>query len=182
MPLSLSLFLARSFPLSRSVPLSFSLSLCLAAETCYGVASISRLLKITGLFCRTSSLLQGSFAKETYNFKEPTNRSHPIVSASLEAKACFLCLFSSPRLASKRKHALASRLQGRAERERERKRERKRENKREKETHSLHNPPSITTGTSLPRAFPLSLSLSLSLSALKPRHAFFFLSRKIKLQ
>jgi len=25
-----------------------------------------------------SSLLQGSFAKETYNFKEPTNRSHPI--------------------------------------------------------------------------------------------------------
>ena len=24
------------------------------------------------------SLLQGSFANETYNFKEPTNRSHPI--------------------------------------------------------------------------------------------------------
>jgi len=31
-----------------------------------------------GLFCRISSLLQGSFAKETYHFKEPTNRSHPI--------------------------------------------------------------------------------------------------------
>jgi len=44
----------------------------------YGVATISRLLKIVGLFCRISSLLQGSFAKETYNFKEPTNRSHPI--------------------------------------------------------------------------------------------------------
>jgi len=44
----------------------------------YGVATISRLLKIIGLFCRISSLLQGSFAKETYNFKEPTNRSHPI--------------------------------------------------------------------------------------------------------
>jgi len=41
---------------------------------------ISRLLKITGLFCRISSLLQGSFAKETYHFKEPTNRSHPIPS------------------------------------------------------------------------------------------------------
>jgi len=27
-----------------------------------------------------SSLLQGSFAKETYNFKEPTNQSHPISS------------------------------------------------------------------------------------------------------
>ena len=45
---------------------------------CYGVATISRLLKIIGLFCRISALLQGSFAKETYNFKEPTNRSHPI--------------------------------------------------------------------------------------------------------
>jgi len=42
------------------------------------VATISRLLKITGLFCRISSLLQGSFAKETYNFKEHTSRSHPI--------------------------------------------------------------------------------------------------------
>ena len=30
------------------------------------------------LFCRIQSLLQGSFAKETYNFKEPTNHSHPI--------------------------------------------------------------------------------------------------------
>jgi len=44
----------------------------------YGVASISRLLWIIGLFCRISSLLEGSFAKETYHFKEPTNRSHPI--------------------------------------------------------------------------------------------------------
>ena len=44
----------------------------------YGVASISRLLKIICLFCRISSLLLGSFAKETYNFKEPTSRSHPI--------------------------------------------------------------------------------------------------------
>ena len=44
----------------------------------YGVATMSRHLKIIGLFCRTQSLLQGSFAKETCNFKEPTNRSHPI--------------------------------------------------------------------------------------------------------
>jgi len=44
----------------------------------YGVASISRLLKVIGLFCRIESVLQGSFAKETCNFKEPTNRSHPI--------------------------------------------------------------------------------------------------------
>jgi len=45
---------------------------------CYGVATISRLPKIIGLFCRIS-LLQGSFAKETDNLKEPTNRSHPIL-------------------------------------------------------------------------------------------------------
>jgi len=45
----------------------------------YGVATISRLLKIIGLFCRILSLFKGSFTKETYTFKEPTNRSHPIV-------------------------------------------------------------------------------------------------------
>ena len=46
----------------------------------YGLATVNRLLKIISLFCRIPSLLQGSFAKETYNFKEPTNRSHPTVS------------------------------------------------------------------------------------------------------
>jgi len=44
----------------------------------YGVATVSRLLKIIGLFCRILSLLYGSFAKEPCNFKELTNRSHPI--------------------------------------------------------------------------------------------------------
>jgi len=52
----------------------------------YGVASTSRLLKITGLFSRISSLLQGSFTRETYNFKEPTNRSHPTVDASAQCR------------------------------------------------------------------------------------------------
>jgi len=42
----------------------------------YGVATISMLLKIINLFGRISS---GSFAKKVYDFKEPTNRSHPIV-------------------------------------------------------------------------------------------------------
>ena len=32
---------------------------------------------MSGFFCRIPSLLQGSFAKETYHFKEPTNRRHP---------------------------------------------------------------------------------------------------------
>ena len=44
----------------------------------YGVATMNRLSKIIGLFCRISSLLKGSFAKEIYNFQEPTNRSHVI--------------------------------------------------------------------------------------------------------
>ena len=38
----------------------------------------SRACSAFGLFCRILSFSQGSFAKETYNLKEPTNRSHPI--------------------------------------------------------------------------------------------------------
>ena len=52
----------------------------------YRVATISRLLKITGLFCRIPSLLYGSFAKETYNSKEPTNRSHPICASCIHCE------------------------------------------------------------------------------------------------
>ena len=40
----------------------------------YGVATVSRIDEITGLFCRISSLLWVSFAKETYDFIDPTNR------------------------------------------------------------------------------------------------------------
>jgi len=49
-----------------------------ATNSSYGVASISRLLKIIGLFCKKSLLKRPYSAKETYNFKEPTNRSHSI--------------------------------------------------------------------------------------------------------
>jgi len=44
----------------------------------YGVATISRLLKIIGLFCKRALYKRLCSAKETYDFKEPTNRSHPI--------------------------------------------------------------------------------------------------------
>jgi len=44
----------------------------------YGVASISRLLKIIGLSCKRALSKRRYSAQETYNFKEPTNRSHPI--------------------------------------------------------------------------------------------------------
>jgi len=60
------------------------------AQMAYVVATISRLLRMIGLFCRRSSLLLGSVAKETYSFKEPTTHSHPIhVNAS--SHSCFSC-------------------------------------------------------------------------------------------
>jgi len=53
-------------------------SVCWGGRMLYGVPTISRLLKIISLFCGIKSHLQGSLAKETYHFKEPTNRSHPM--------------------------------------------------------------------------------------------------------
>jgi len=44
----------------------------------YGVATISRLIQLIGLFCKRALWKRLNSAKETYNFKEPTNRSHPI--------------------------------------------------------------------------------------------------------
>jgi len=46
----------------------------------YGVATVSRIDKIIGLFHRILSLLQDSFAKETYNLIDFADRSHPISS------------------------------------------------------------------------------------------------------
>ena len=44
----------------------------------YGVATISRLLKIIGLFCKIALQKRLSSAKKTYHFKEPTSRNRPI--------------------------------------------------------------------------------------------------------
>ena len=44
----------------------------------YVVASINRLLKILGFFCKRALWKSRYSAKETKNFKEPTSRSHPI--------------------------------------------------------------------------------------------------------
>jgi len=52
---------------------------CLFLGSAYWVVTVSRIDKMIGLFCRISSLLEGSFAKETYNFIDPTNQSHPIL-------------------------------------------------------------------------------------------------------
>ena len=37
-------------------------------------------MHITGLFCKRALLTRVYSAKQTYNFKEPTNHSHPIMS------------------------------------------------------------------------------------------------------
>jgi len=42
------------------------------------VVSIGRLLKIIGLFYKRALSKRRYSANETYNFKEPTNHSHPI--------------------------------------------------------------------------------------------------------
>jgi len=44
----------------------------------YEVATISRLFKTIGLFCKKALEKRLDSAKETYQFKEPTDRSHPI--------------------------------------------------------------------------------------------------------
>jgi len=43
----------------------------------YGVAMIIRLLKMIGLICKWALENRRYSAKETYNFKEPTNRRYP---------------------------------------------------------------------------------------------------------
>jgi len=43
------------------------------------VATIGRSLQIRSLFCKRAIQKRLYFAKETYHFKEPTNRSHPIL-------------------------------------------------------------------------------------------------------
>jgi len=45
----------------------------------YGVASVSRIDKIIGLFCKRALDKRQYPAKETYNLIDPTDRSHPIV-------------------------------------------------------------------------------------------------------
>ena len=48
------------------------------SQSSYGVATISRLLKIIYLFCKRDLLKRQFSAKKTCNFKEPTTRSHPV--------------------------------------------------------------------------------------------------------
>jgi len=59
----------------------------------YGVDTISRLLKMIGLVCKRALWKRRYSAKETYHFKEPTKRSHPIVIPSQYYCVCVcVCL------------------------------------------------------------------------------------------
>ena len=51
----------------------------LYSDFTYGVALASRTDKIIGFFCKRALQKRRYFAKETYNFIDPTDRSHPIV-------------------------------------------------------------------------------------------------------
>ena len=50
--------------------------------TCYGVASVSRIDKFIGLFCKRALWNRRHSSKETYDLIHPTNLNHPIVIAA----------------------------------------------------------------------------------------------------
>ena len=51
----------------------------------YGVATISRMLKNIGLFCKRALQKRPVFCKENCIFKHPTHRNHPILGQQPEA-------------------------------------------------------------------------------------------------
>jgi len=61
----------------------------------YGVATNDRLLKIIGLFCKKALQNRLYSAKETYDFKEPTNGSHPIIFFT-QVSSCHSFVFRIP--------------------------------------------------------------------------------------
>jgi len=59
----------------------------------YGVASVSRINNIIGLFCKRA-LSKGRYsAKETCNLIDPADRSHPIDSCFVGLAHFLLCIF-----------------------------------------------------------------------------------------
>jgi len=64
----------------------------------YREATISRLLQIVGLFCKRALQKRRYSAKETYDFKELSNRSHPICVKWREE----CCVYSSDALIVRR--------------------------------------------------------------------------------
>jgi len=89
----------------------------------YGVATISRLLKIIGLLCKRALYKRRYSAKETYNFKETTNRSHLIDGKAGARWFVCVCVCVRERERVSKRGIARERERGRdAERERERER------------------------------------------------------------
>ena len=55
----------------------------------YEVATIKEIDKIIGLFCKRALYKRRYSAKETYDFIDPTDRSHPIMSILCPPTAIF---------------------------------------------------------------------------------------------
>jgi len=66
------------------------------------VATVSRIDKITGLFCKRDLWKRRYSAKETYHFIDPTDCSHPI--SPLPKIRCIFCILSQKRLVSSPLH------------------------------------------------------------------------------
>jgi len=72
----------------------------------YGVATVSRLLQIISFFCNRALYKRLYSAKETYNFKEPTDCSHPIMRKSCAT----LKVLSAHHVRNEKWHILVSRM------------------------------------------------------------------------
>jgi len=80
----LHLFSEKRMTLHTESSLLYSLS----SPYSYAVAMIRRLLKIIGLFCKRALSKRRYSAKETYDFREPTNRSHPTLFSEQKKRHC----------------------------------------------------------------------------------------------
>jgi len=80
-----------------SSELTLRVSFCLESDSqmsalCYiyyyGVASVSKIDKIIGLFCKRALQKRRYSAKETCNFIDPTDRIHPMLLNTCRADIC----------------------------------------------------------------------------------------------
>ena len=74
----------------------------------YGEPTLSRLLKIIGLFCKRALKKRLYSAKETCNFKEPIHRSHPITH-TYESISFYVCITSHIRISHVTRRHVSSR-------------------------------------------------------------------------
>ena len=75
------------------------LNLCICVHsslyTWYGEGTVSRIDKITCIFCKRVLQKRLHSAKETYNFIDPTDRSHPISTSCSHRRRwrTYLCIY-----------------------------------------------------------------------------------------